>query len=235
MIELLIVVPARGGSKRLPGKNLRRLAGKPMLAHTADAIRGAGIRAPCLLTTDDDEIAAVGQGLGWMVPFRRPPHLAADASSTEAAVLHAVDWFAAANGGDPAAVMVLQPTSPLRGSACLVEGVRLLAARPQVNSVVAMRPLHLSPARLYVADGQGLLAAIAPEDRRTPVLVPNGALYLTRIEALRSTGSLYAPPVAAVTMDAFRSTDIDTEDDLRLAETLLAAGLPLPPPPAAKD
>lgn len=225
MTELLIVVPARGGSKRLPGKNLRSIGGTPMLARTAEAIREAGIEAPCLLTTDDDEIAVVGRELGWLVPFRRPPHLAEDATSTEDAVLHAVDWFAAANGGDPAAVMVLQPTSPLRGGVCLGEGLRLLRTRPELNSVVAMRPLHLSPARLYVADASGLLAALSPEDRRTPVLAPNGALYLTRTKALRSTGSLYAPPIAAVQMDSFRSTDIDTEDDLRLAELLLAAGL----------
>lgn len=221
MTELLIVVPARGGSKRVPGKNARMLGGRPLLAYTADAMREAGLVAPCLLTTDDDEIAAVGRDLGWMAPFRRPAHLAGDDATTADAVLHALDWFAAEHGGDPRAVMVLQPTSPLRGGAVLRQGLDILAARPDVNAVVAVSALHVSAWFTFCIDERDTLQPLSGDDR--PVVVPNGALYLTRTAALRAGRSLYAPPVAPVMLDAERAIDIDTESDLAVAEALLAA------------
>lgn len=231
MTDLLTIVPARGGSKRVAGKNLRLLAGRPLLAHTADAIREAGLDAPCLLTTDEEAIAAVGRGLGWMVPFLRPAELAADDAPTIDAVLHGLDWFAGASGGDPEAVMVLQPTSPLRGAECIKEALAVLDARPEVDSVVGMRALHLPPKFLFLAGESGLALALDPSDGRRPVYIPNGALYLARTAAVRRLRSLYAGNVLPLVMDDAHSVDVDSEWDFRLAEILLAAGLP---PPAAR-
>ncbi|MBK8908195.1 MAG: acylneuraminate cytidylyltransferase family protein [Rhodospirillales bacterium] len=211
----------------MPGKNLRVLAGRPLLAYTADAIREAGLAAsPCLLTTDDDGIAEVGRGLGWLAPFRRPAHLAGDDATTADAVIHALDWFAAEDGADPKAVMVLQPTSPLRGGAVLRCGLDVLAARPEANSVIAVSPLHVSASHTFCIDECDMLRPVGADDRR--VVVPNGALYLTRTAALRSRRSLYAPPIAPIMLDAERAIDIDTESDLRVAEVLLAAAGALP-------
>ncbi len=228
MTNLLVVVPARGGSKRLPGKNLRRFGERPLLAHTAEALTEANIEAPVLLTTDDDAIAEYGRGLGWMVPFRRPADLADDRARTVDAVIHALDWFAAERGGDPEMTMVLQPTSPLRGGACLRAALDLLRDHPGVDSVIGMTALHVAPAYLFHADSEGRATPIASDDYRRPVYVPNGALYLTRTPALRSNHTLFAGTLAPLVMDKARSLDIDTEDDLRLGEALLAAGLPEP-------
>jgi len=153
--DLLIVVPARAGSKRLPQKNVRALAGKSLLARTAEAIVEAGLDAPVLLSTDGERIAAEGERLGWLVPFRRPDNLATDDATTDDVVLHALDHFA---GGDPAQVMVLQPTSPLRGGACLRAAVDLLARRDDVDAVIGMAAMQLPPTRLFLvgADGRGL-------------------------------------------------------------------------------
>lgn len=225
MNDLLIVVPARGGSKRLPGKNLRSLAGKPLLAHTADAIAGAGLDAPVLLTTDDDAIAAEGERLGWHVPFRRPDALATDQATTVDAVLHALDRHTVEAGGAPAQVMVLQPTSPLRGSACLRAALDLLAARSDIDAVVGAVSLDLPAARLFYGRDEGIAEAVS-SDPRHPVYAPNGALYLVRTATLQAARSFYTSGMLLLVMNRIRSVDIDTEADLQLAEAALAAGLP---------
>jgi len=226
MSDLLIIVPARGGSTRLPQKNLRALAGKSLLAHTAEAIAGAGLGAPVLLTTDDDAIAAEGRRLGWLVPFRRPAELATDKATTVAAVLHALDWSRAEKGRDPAAVMVLQPTSPFRGAACLKAAMAALARRPDIDSVIAMTAMHLPPARLFAAGADGIAHPLGADDGRRPVYAPNGALYLIRTKALRREGTVYAGAILPLVLDGARTIDIDTPEDWRLAEAALAAGLP---------
>ena len=229
MSELLIVVPARGGSKRLPQKNLRSLGGKSLLAHTAEAIAAADLGAPVLLSTDDDAIAAEGRRLGWLVPFRRPPELSTDAAATVAAVLHALDWFRAEKGNDPATVMILQPTSPFRGGACLKAAAAALARRPDIDSVVAMTALHLPPARLFAAAADGVAHPLGADDGRKPVYAPNGALYLVRTKALRRAGTVYAGAILPLVLEGARTIDIDTAEDWRLAEAALAAGLPPEP------
>lgn len=220
--DLLIVVPARAGSKRLPQKNVRALAGKSLLARTAEAIVEAGLDAPVLLSTDGERIAAEGERLGWLVPFRRPDNLATDDATTDDVVLHALDHFA---GGDPAQVMVLQPTSPLRGGACLRAAVDLLARRDDVDAVIGMAAMQLPPTRLFLVGADGRAEAVSTDARR-PVYIPNGALYLVRTAVLRSGRSLYPRRLLPLVMDCIRSIDIDTEADWRLAEAMLAAGLP---------
>ena len=114
MTDLLIVIPARGGSKRLPGKHTRLLAGRNLLQHTQRAIDQAALGAPVLLTTDDAEIAAGGRALGWQAPFLRPAELAGDDVPTLPVLQHALDWYRQDSGADPGSVLLLQTTSPLR-------------------------------------------------------------------------------------------------------------------------
>jgi CMP-N,N'-diacetyllegionaminic acid synthase len=228
---VLIIVPARGGSKRLPGKNVRQLGGRSLLAHTAAAIAEAGLDAPVFLSTDDDAIAAEGKRLSWHVPFRRPADLATDDAATIDVVLHALDFRLAETGADPVLVMVLQPTSPLRGGACLRAALDLLTARDDADGVIGMVGLHVPPARLFFADHDGFAVAVSADFRR-PVYAPNGAVYLARTAAVRAARSLYTPRLLPLVMDAFRSIDIDTEADWRFAEAALTAGLPLDVAPA---
>lgn len=210
----------------MPGKNLKELAGKTLLAHTALAIQAAGIKAPVLLTTDDDQIAAEGEQLGWSVPFRRPADLASDDAPTYDAILHALDWFKDANGSDPGAVLVLQPSSPLRGGSCLVSALNVINNQTDTDTVVAVSTLHVPPAHVYSADADGFVHPLDGSDLRRPLYVPNGAVYLTRTAALRKYRSLYAGRIRPLIMEAARSIDIDTEEDWWLAESLHAAGLP---------
>ena len=232
-MDLLIVVPARGGSKRLPGKNLRPLGGRSLLAHTAEAVAASGLGATVLLSTDDEAIAREGESLGWSVPFRRPAALATDDATTVDVTLHALDWYRRTQRRDPGATMVLQPTSPFRGTNCLLEAVRLLAEHPTIDSVVAMSTSAIPPARLYFM-GQADRAESVTLDPRAPVYRPNGAVYLTRTRALRRHRTLFAGEILPLVLDGPRSIDIDTPADWELAEALLANGLPpdLPQPKA---
>jgi len=231
--DLLVIVPARAGSKRLPNKNLRKLGGKSLLELTAVAIVEARLNVPVLLTTDGEAIATEGQRLGWKVPFRRPAALATDEATTIDVVMHALDAYAADAGHDPAIVMVLQPTSPLRGGACLRAALDLLAARADADAVIGMIAINLPPARLFLA-GADSFAEMLSSDTHAPVYVPNGALYLVRTAALRAARTLYVPRLLPLVMDGVHSIDIDTEDDWRLAEVALAAGLPESRPAPAR-
>ena len=193
----VFIVTARGGSKRLPGKNLAQIAGRPLLAYTADAVAESGLPYPVLLTTDSEEIMAVGRSLQWEVPFSRPAELTTSSVAAVDAVMHAIDW-AKASHSEPELVMLLQPTSPLRGGAAIRQAFDLLAARSEANSVLSVSG---GP------DGEALL--------------PNGAIYLVRTAALRQTGDLSAAPNLLLTMAPEQSVDIDTEEDFHRAEMLL--------------
>lgn len=223
-----MVVPARGGSKRLPGKNLRRLGDRSLLAHTAEAIQRTGLGWPVLLSTDDQLIAAEGERLGWQVPFLRPAELADDQAGTVDVALHALDWYRETHGNDPEATMVLQPTSPFRGGACLSAAIDLLTERSDIDSVVAMSECQVPAARLYLARSDGIAEPLS-DDCRTPVYRPNGALYLTRTVALRRARSLYAGAIYPLVLGGPRALDIDTPADWFIAEAALAAGLPAEP------
>lgn len=236
--HVLVIVPARGGSKRLPGKNIRFLAGRSLLAHTAEAIQGADGFENVILSTDDEDIATEGERLGWRVPFRRPGHLASDSATTIDAVLHALDWERAETGKDPQFVAVLQPTSPFRGSRCLTMGLDLLKNNNEIGSVIAMTELHVPANYIFTANEAG---AAEPVDasKKAKAYVPNGALYFTRVSRLRQEQSLFAKPVAPILMTPSRSVDIDTEDDWRFAECLAKTGLSddncrFPPPDPLK-
>ncbi len=223
--DLLIIVPARGGSKRLPGKNLRRLAGRPLLDYTASAIVDAGLgSAVCLLSTDDQAIADHGKVLDWTVPWLRPANLSGDDAPTVDAVLHGLEWYRGSHGNDADPVMVLQPTSPLRGSTCLTRALALLQECEDAQAVVGMRRIEsanapISTPHRYVTNDDGFISA-APD---TGALTPNGAVYAIRSAALRRHMSLYPPRTMPVVMDDIASIDIDTEQDWSRAEACVAA------------
>lgn len=190
------------------------------MERTADAVKGDGLDAPVLLTTDDEAIADAGRSLGWQVPFRRPEELAADATSTEDTVLHALDHFARSSSGDRELLMLLQVTSPFRPRGLLRRGLDLMGADETANAVLGVKALVRTPASLFRTGEDGTLHAFDPHDRRSPVVTPNGAFYLVRTAAFRATRSFAPAPVLPLPMDRIASIDIDTEDDWLVAEMM---------------
>jgi CMP-N,N'-diacetyllegionaminic acid synthase len=224
---VIALVPARGGSKGLPGKNVRPLAGKPLIVHTLDCARQARGIERVVVSTDDDAIAAAARTVpGVEVPFRRPAELATDAASALDVIFHAADWLAANEGARPAAITVLLPTAPLRRpddvEACLALFARHGAA--VALSVVAAKPAAWQQA--MGADGRlgpvpGLPSSIDNRQELGRVVIPNGAVYVLELAALARTRSYFGARTYGHEMPADRSIDIDTEADFRIADALM--------------
>lgn len=217
---LLIVVPVRGGSKRLPEKHVRPMLGQTLLQRTAGQIREAGLKATVLLTTDSEEIAAAGRDLGWSAPFLRPPDLASDTATTVDTVLHALEWFRQDRGVHPELTLLVQVTSPLRRPERLAAAIETLRRSPDYDAVVGVSEAAPSAEYLMVAQGGDLspLNAKAPG----PVLRLNGAVYAIRTDALRHHRTFVPPRTRALIMPEIESVDVDDMDDWHLAEILLA-------------
>ena len=224
MIPVLGLVPARGGSKGVPRKNVRDLVGKPLLAYTAEAALGAATLARIVLSTDDAEIAAVGRRCGLDVPFMRPAELSRDDTPTLPVVQHALRELERM-GDRYDAVCLLQPTSPLRSASLIDECVsRFVSERP--DSVISVRPVpaEFNPHWVYFLDEDG--SARLSTGERTPVVrrqdLPcayhrDGAVYVTDCEVVKA-GSLYGERVLAVVSPEGPTVNIDDEEDWRAAE-----------------
>lgn len=230
---LLILVPARAGSKGLPGKNIKSLGGLPLLGWTARCIAASGVRARAVLSTDDPAIAEVGRAHGLETPFLRPPELATDAAGMLEVVEHAVGWLEAHGGFAASAVMLLQPTCPFRKPERLRHALMLLA-QPGTEGVVGVRSIERSLSVMYRLRPDGLLEPLAPWDERTrrqevsPLFTPNGTLYLTTRESLVRHRRLFPPRLRPLRTDHIEAIDIDTPGDWALAEAVVAAGLAKP-------
>jgi CMP-N,N'-diacetyllegionaminic acid synthase len=228
-------VTARGGSKALPGKNLKLLAGKPLIAHTIEAALESEALDRLILSTDDPAIADVALACGCEVPFMRPAELARDETPHLPVVEHAARWMAEHEHYRPDAVMTLQPTSPLRLPDDISASIQLLE-RSGADSVLSVSevPAHAHPMRtlrLDADDNAVLFVNGEPVRRRInrrqdlpPAWVMNGAIYLCLTRVLLSNEpSLYGDRVVAYRMPADRSVSIDNEEDWAAAERALAA------------
>lgn len=229
-MKTLGVITARGGSKGIPGKNLKLLAGKPLLAYSVDAARAAGVLDRIVVSTDDAAIADCARSLGCDVPFIRPAALAQDDTPHLPVLKHTVGWLAEHQGYRPDAVVILQPTSPLRRSEDIREAVRLLASR-DVDSVVSVSevPAHLNPMRMLrlAADDTAVLFVTGEAVRRRinrrqdlpEAWVMNGALYAFRTPVLfAEEPSLYGRRTLAMRMPDPFGISIDTPEDWLQAE-----------------
>ncbi len=221
----MIIVPARGGSKRLPGKNLKLLGDETLLARVAGSVHESGLDADVILTTDDDKIAAEGRRLGWSVPFKRPPEFASDSASTNSAVTHLLDWHNEQGRSDPEYIMVLQPTSPFRRGSSLLQAMKLLKERNDFDSVVGMKRIERPALGLFMVDRDGHAESLCPDDRQSPVYISNGALFLSKTALFRREQTLYAGRVAALLMDDLQSIDIDSPEDFAMASALINADI----------
>jgi len=229
---VLALIPARGGSKGIPGKNIRRLAGKPLLQYTVEAAQAAHSLGRIALSTDSPEIAALGRALGVETPFLRPTELAQDATPTLPVILHALDWLATEAGYAPEVLVLLQPTAPLRTAQHIDEAVRLLiqSEADAVVSVCAV-PGHFHPDwQLSITDGElrrldgGPLAGL-PTRRQAlgATYWRNGAIYAMRCAALRATHSLFGSRCLPYVMPSEFSLNLDSEAEWQAAEAWLEA------------
>jgi len=231
-MKVLGLIPARGGSKSIPYKNIAPLAGRPLLAYTCEAALRSRHLTRVLLSTEDERIAQVGRTCGVEVPFLRPHELARDDTPSLPVAQHAVRWLIEHEGWEPDVLMLLQPTSPLRGAHHIDTALeRLVQADADTVVSVIEVPHRFHPYSLMqLQDGwlQDFWKESLSFDRfrrqNLPVLYArNGpAILASRVAVLFEHQSFYGPRVIPYVMRMEESVDIDTPLDLRLAEWLIA-------------
>ena len=227
-MEILGLIPARGGSKSIPGKNICSVGGRPLLAYTADAALASRRLSRIVLSTDDPQIAKVGKWLGLEVPFLRPNLISQDESPAIDVMQHALR-FLEDDGYRPDAVMLLQPTSPLRRAEHIDQAVSILETTGANTVVSVVRvPHQFNPVSVMKINDDRLTpfssgTMITRRQDKPEVYARNGpAILLTRTEVLLGDNQLYGDDCRPLVMDAHDSADIDEPADLDYIEYLLA-------------
>lgn len=206
----------------MPRKNIRSLGGKPLLAYTIEAALEAGISAPLIVSTDDDEIAAVAKEYGAEV-MMRPRELAADDSPTEATLCHVLD-IKEKEGVQADWVMTLSPTSPFRTCQSICSFYEAAIAGGKDTDCYMSVTEDLGDFWRLKTDGFAeRLFPDAPRQQqsREPLYEENSAIYVTRVEALRRTGIILGESVVPIALDPLEALDINTAHDFRIAESLI--------------
>lgn len=224
-MKTLYVIPARGGSKGIPHKNIKPLAGKPLIGYSIDVARQLADDADICLTTDDPEIARTAESMGLNVPFLRPASLATDTCGTYEVLIHALDFYRD-RGIDYDTLVLLQPTSPMRTADDVRAALALYS--PDIDMVVTVKEAASNPYyNCYETDNDGFLHISKGDGGYTrrqdapKVWEYNGAVYVINVESLRRM------PLSAFTrrrmsvMPAERSVDLDTPVDWLIAEKLI--------------
>lgn len=225
-MRILALITARGGSKRLPGKNIRPLGGKPLVIWSIEAVKDVPGICDILVSTDDPAIAAVCTEAGADVPWLRPAELATDTAGAVDVALHALDWYEAEKGAVDG-LLLLQPTSPFRSRATVQRGIRLFV-KHRHQRVLGVSPTSAHPMWMLRMEGEYLVPFMEEHGLETrsqdlpPSYVVNGSFYLTSPTELRSCRSFVGQKAIPLVIESPQEViDIDTEWDWIIANAVL--------------
>lgn len=235
-MSVYAIIPARGGSKGVPGKNLRPLAGYPLIAYSIAAARLARGISRAVVSTDSEEIAAVARSFGGETPFLRPAALAGDSSGDAEFMRHALDWFKANEAAVPGYLAHLRPTTPLRDPKLIDQAIELILSRPEATSLRSGHAAPESPFKWFLKKGDGYFSGIVPQysndDLNRPrqafpeVYVPDGYVDIINSEAFLGSGLLHGPRLLAFVSP--RCHEVDAPEDFDYLEfEIKKAGSPL--------
>jgi CMP-N-acetylneuraminic acid synthetase len=230
-LEVLGLIPARGGSKGIPGKNIKPLGGRPLIDFTFEAAAASSLLTRVILTTDSEEIAEYGRRCNVEVPFLRPSDLASDNSAANAYIHHCLQHLEAQEGYRPDVVVLLQPTCPFRTGDDIDTCIQMLA-NSNADSVVsvAVLPTKFHPNWQFLVTDQGLVHPVASgawsslataRQHLETTYTRNGAVYAFRRDSFIRGGNIYGRRVVAYVMPEARSVNIDEMSDWAKAEALL--------------
>jgi len=228
-LRTLALIPARGGSKGLPRKNVLEIAGKPLIAWTIEAALASDHIDAVVVTTDDPEIAELARAHGAEVPFLRPAELALDTSPSIDAVLHALDALAA-DGRTFDFLALLEPTSPLRAPGDIDRAIELLAANEaDADAVVSLGEVHMEHPSIVkrIADGrlEPYVVESAKVTRRQDLdraYFPYGVVYLSKVSSLRETKSFYPERAMPMLIERWQNYEIDDVYDMVCVDAILS-------------
>ena len=222
-MKILALITARGGSKRLPGKNLRELGGKPLVVWSIEVAKGIPVICDILVSTDDPAIAAACTKAGAYVPWLRPSELATDTASSVDAALHALGWYEAEKGAVDG-LLLLQPTSPFRTRKRVLDGIELFMQNKH-QSVLGVSTTHSHPMWTLKKDGEYVAPFMQEHGFGTrsqdlpEALIVNGSFYLISPAELRMNKSFFGKKAIPLLIESPKEAlDIDTEWDFKMAE-----------------
>jgi CMP-N,N'-diacetyllegionaminic acid synthase len=224
-MQTVAVIPARGGSRGLPRKNLRLLGGVPLVVHTIRAALAAALVDRVIVSTDDETIARVSRQAGAEVPFTRPAHLAGDEATTFAVIRHAVDWLEESTARRVDFVVTLQPTSPLRPGGVIDEAIELVRGGAHRSAVTVAEIPFAAPTVGLLSEGRFRASVTLTDPRRqvAPSAVRlTGAVYVTSRDLL-DEGRLTDGAPAAILTHGAAAIDIDSAADLAVARRAMRA------------
>lgn len=226
-MRILALITARGGSKRLPGKNIRILGEKPLIVWSIDIAKDIPEICDILISTDDAAIAAVCAEAGALVPWLRPTELATDTASSVDVALHALDWYEAARNKVDG-ILLLQPTSPFRTKETVLRGIEIFCLNG-LKPVVGVSPTHAHPMWSLKVEGDYLAPFMQEHGMGTrsqdlpPALVVNGSFYLISPAELRVSRSFSGRKTMPLLIESPQEAlDIDTDWDWMVATAALA-------------
>ena len=228
-MRILGVIPARGGSKGVPRKNIRPLAGKPLIAYTIEAALSSHVLDDVVVSTEDPEIAKVAQQYGAQVPFMRPAELASDQAQTHPVVVHCLEFMENHTGKPYDIIVLLQPTTPMRTAQDIQDGVTLIqsSGADSVVSVTSVEGYHPFRMKRIVGDNQLInlidqgFEDMRPRQVLPPVYLRSGDLYIATRATVIDRQTMVGPDSRAIVIPPQRAINIDTERDFMLAEYIL--------------
>lgn len=234
--ETLAIIPARGGSKGIPRKNIRDFAGYPLVAYSIAAGLQAKTVTRLIVSTDDEQIADVARGFGAEAPFLRPAELAADASTDLPLFEHALEWLKTNEGYEPDVVVQLRPTSPIRPRDCVDAAVKILLDHPDADCVRGVVPAGQNPHKMWrLADGNGPMTPLlqvdgiaepynAPRQSLPQIYWQTGHVDAIRAATICQKGSMTGERIYPLLIDPRYTVDIDNLSDWSRYEALVYGG-----------
>lgn len=237
-MKILALILARGGSQRVPRKNIKLLGGKPLIQYTLDTAKKSKYINRIIVSTDDEEIAKVAKKYGAEVPFMRPKEISQSDSTELQAFEHALKWLKENEGYEPDLIVKLFPTSPFRRVESIDKCVELMIANPDADSVRSVRKCTEHPYKMWKIEGNRLQPLISweqkPKDAHTlsyqvlpPVYVNNASIDVTKPSTILNKKSITGTEIVPYVMGEIESHDINDPLDFHLAELILQKGLNL--------
>lgn len=233
-MKILALIPARGGSQRVPMKNIKSLNGKPLIAYTIEAAKRSRPIHRVVVSTDAEEIALVAKDYGAETPFRRPAEIAKPDSTEMEFFKHALDWLQTNEGYEPDLIVLLYPTSPFRKAESIDRAIEEILRHPEADSLRSVRKCTEHPYKMWTLD-QGLLTPFVKEDTDKnvhtlsyhllpEVYIQNASIYITRPKTIREKGSPMGDVILSFVMDDVESIDVNTSIDFAFAERVMKKG-----------
>lgn len=222
--KILAIIPARGGSKGIPKKNIININGKPLIHYTIEVAKESKLIDRVIVSTDDDEIAEISKKLGAEVPFIRPLDLATDDTPTFPVIRHALEWLKENENYMPDLIVLLEPTFPLRTVEKVDEAIKVISSDKEADSLRGVCEPFQNPYKMWTLKGKYLVPLLEegaythkkPRQTLRKVYWQNGFIYISRYKTLMEKGSIHGEKILPFILDSDKFIDVDIEEDLKL-------------------